>query len=118
MPCSKTPASPWRLTIADDFGCGESLLPAAFASTPQRHAGASIHIMVTVSPPRGARLLPPAKPKASALTMNPNFGAQSHGLFTRCPRLATFLPACAVVGPPKARFQLVVNLGWVGLATH
>jgi hypothetical protein len=46
------------------------------------------------------------------------FGAPSHGLFTRCLRLATFLPALAVVRPPKARFQLVVNLGWVGLATH
>jgi hypothetical protein len=46
------------------------------------------------------------------------FGAQSHGLFTGCLRLATFLPALAVVRPPKARFQLVVNLSWVGLDTH
>jgi hypothetical protein len=50
-------------------GCGESLLPAAFASTPLRPAGASILILVTVSPPRGARWLPSADPKASAPTM-------------------------------------------------
>ena len=47
-----------------------------------------------------------------------DIGAQSHGLFARCLRLATFLPASAVVRPPKTRFRLVVNPGRVGLATH
>jgi hypothetical protein len=69
MPCSQTPVSPLRLTFEDDRRCGELLLPTVFTSTPQRPVGASIHIMVTVSPPRGARLLPSANANASALTM-------------------------------------------------
>ena len=81
-------------------------------------AGASVHGLVAVSPPRGARLLPSVKTKTSAPAMSTDFGAPSHGPFTRYLRLATFLPAPAVVQPPKARFQLVVNPGWVGLATH
>jgi len=47
-----------------------------------------------------------------------DYGAQSHGLFTRCLRLTAVLRAFALVGPPKTCFQLVVNLDWVGLITH
>jgi hypothetical protein len=47
-----------------------------------------------------------------------NFGAQSHGLFTRCLRLTAVLRAFALVGPPKTRFPLVVSLGEVGLIAH
>ena len=70
MPCSQTPVSPLRLTVEDGRSCGDLLFPAAFAWTPQRPVGASIHIMVTVSPPRGSRLLPSVKPNTSALTMS------------------------------------------------
>jgi hypothetical protein len=44
--------------------------------------------------------------------------APSRRPFMRCLRLATFPAAVAVVRPPKAYFQLVVNHGWLGLVTH
>ncbi len=52
------------------------------------------------------------------LSQSLDYGAQSHGLFTCCLRLTTVLRAFALVGPPKTRFQLVVNLDWAGLITH
>jgi len=118
MPCSQTPVSPLLLTFEDGRRCGELLFPTAFTSTPWRPVGASIHIMVTVSPPRGARLLPSAIPNASALTMTSDYGAQSHGLFTRYLRLTAVLRAFALVGPSKTRLQLVVNLDWAGLISR
>lgn len=89
---------------------GESLLPA--------FAGASFLALVTVSPPRGARLLPFTNQKVSAPATKTHFGATRHGLFTRCLRFAAFLPSFPVVRPHKTRFQVVVNLAWVGLVTH
>ena len=80
-------------------------------------AGASIRTLVLVSLPRGARLLPSAKPKASAPTMHKFRGSITrpvHSLST----LRSFPPSAEVVRPRKTRSRLVVNLGRVGLVTH
>ena len=116
MPCSQTPVDPLRLTtrmtVAAGSSCSRRLSPDAAS------AGASVRTLVNDSPPRGARLLPSANSTASASTTNIDFGAPSHGLSTRCLRLAAFLPAAAVVRPPKTRFRMVVSLVRVGLVTH
>ena len=118
MPCSQTPVSPLRLTFEDGRRYGELLLPTVFTWTPQRprrclnpHHGHLSRRLVAL----GCCLPLIQMRRLSRCT---NFGAQSHGLFTRCLRFAAFLPGCPVVRPRKTHFQLVVNLGWVGLATH
>jgi hypothetical protein len=118
MPCSQTPVSPLRLTFEDGRRYGELLLPTVFTSTPQRLVGASIHIMVTCLAASWRSVVAFRETKCVGSHDELNFGAQSHGLFTRCLRFAAFLPGCPVVRPRKTHFQLVVNLGWVGLATH
>ena len=118
MPCSQTPGSPLRLTFEDGLRCGELPLPAAFTWTPQHprrclnpHHGHLSRRLVALG-----YCLPLIQMRQ--LSRCTDYGAQSHGLFTRCLRLTTLLCAFALVRPPKTRFSLVVNLGEVGLATH
>ena len=81
-----------------------------------RRAGASVRILVTDSPPRGARLLPSDSVTSSAPTLifvsGLNHTACSLAVYAS--RLS-FSPT-GIVQPRKTRFRLVVNLCRAGLA--
>ena len=117
MPCSQTPAGPLRLTVEETLGAGSRccrrLSPRRIGVVPVPQ---SVPWSCLAASRRSVVAFRPSKGVGSRDGIN--FGAQQHGLVTRCLRLATFLPASAVVRPPKTHFRLVVNLGRVGLVTH